>query len=75
MAESRHLVKAAGGSEATDEFPGEEGRRFRALAGNGAGRKCYPCNGTIIFAKQNSGKNTRLCDYRPTNYLKYNLLS
>jgi hypothetical protein len=65
----------AGSPEATDESPGEEGRRFGALAGDGLGRKCDPCNGTIIFARKNSEKDTGLCDYRLTNYLKYNVLS
>ncbi|MHB8248164.1 MAG: hypothetical protein ACYDCX_04685 [Acidithiobacillus sp.] len=51
MAEYRHLVKEAGSPEATDEFPGEEGGRFRALAGNGAGRKMLSMQWNDYFLK------------------------
>jgi hypothetical protein len=56
MAESRHLVKAAGGSEATDEFPGEEGGRFRALAGDGVCRNFIPAPERLFSPRKTAGK-------------------
>ena len=46
----------AGGPEATDESPGEEGRRFRALAGNGVGRNFIPAPERLFSPRKTAGK-------------------
>ncbi len=46
----------ADGPEATDESPGEEGRRFRALAGDGIGRKFIPAAEQLFSPRKTAGK-------------------
>jgi hypothetical protein len=46
----------AGGPEATDESPGEEGRRFRALAGGGVGRNFIPATEQLFSPRKTAGK-------------------